>query len=114
MKQIITFIFFLTFGFALIDSTIYASGGTPVITSNQSSPFTGILWVVQRDNMIEYNGGVKNLSLFAYDATALAVQLLKDPSVLSFGTCHGMAIVEPTVINGKVYVPSKGYVSVFF
>jgi len=93
-------------------------GSIPVISSSQKNTDTAILWVVQRTDTTTYPAGPNNLTLFAYKANDLSFnfpaspQLLKHPST-QYGTCPGLAFVEPTVINGKVYVPCDGHVSVF-
>jgi hypothetical protein len=88
--------------------TFQNGGSIPVVSSNQKNPNTGILWVVQR--------GPGNLSLCAYDATNLNSQLPGFPKQL--GSWPGLAFIEPTVINGKVYVASSdqitAHVSVFY
>jgi hypothetical protein len=98
------------------NETFPNGGSIPVVSSNQQIKGTGILWIVQRGN----SGG--NLRLLAYDATDLTNQKLIDRGSISYGygSWTGRAFIEPTVINGKVYVASEdpinggGYISVFF
>jgi len=70
-------------------------GGQPVVSANGSSD--GVVWA------LDYT----SYSLHAYDATNLSKELYRSSSV---GT---MKWTVPTVINGKVYVGSKGKLSVF-
>jgi hypothetical protein len=89
---------------------IFPSGGsTPVVSSDQQTDKTGVVWVVQRDIKV---GGQSphQLSLKAYDATNLGASLLSLPC----GTWANRALIEPVIINGKVYVASEDHVSVFF
>jgi hypothetical protein len=107
-------------GFALNNSnlTFYAEnpfdtfpqgGATPIVSSDQQADQTGILWVVQRDS-----GGTfpHKLSLRAYDPNFLTQLLFLFNN--QYGTWSGRAFIEPTVINGKVYVASEDHISVFF
>jgi len=108
--------------------TFPGGGSIPVVSSNQG--IGGIVWLVLRTDSgpNSYPAGPNNLTLCAFDATdfstlhstllplsqggMLSPQLLNDRT--SFGTCPGLAFVEPTVINGMVFVPCDGHVSVFF
>ena len=70
-------------------------GGQPVVSANGSS--SGVVWA------LDYT----SYDLHAYDATNLSKELYRSSSV---GT---MKWTVPTVVNGKVYVGSKGKLSVF-
>jgi hypothetical protein len=70
-------------------------GGQPVVSANGSSG--GVVWA------LDYT----SYDLHAYDATNVTKELYRSSSV---GT---MKWTVPTVINGKVYVGSKGKLSVF-
>jgi len=72
-------------------------GGQPVVSSNGSS--NGIVWAVDHGT---------GAALHAYDATNLGKQLFVSSSM---GTGAKWAV--PTVINGKVYVGTKGHLYVF-
>src|SRR5205807_198243 len=103
-------------------------GPTPVITSDQQNPGTGIVWAINHRNP---NNG-KNISLRAYSVTDLGTLLVKDLDCGSWDSLYtpplqtggpkkgqrygydaGGPYLEPTVINGKVYVGSDTQVTVF-
>jgi PQQ enzyme repeat len=79
-------------------------GTTPSISANGTS--NAILWAVENRNPAV---------LHAYDATKLANELYNSNQA-SGGRDHfgaGNKFITPTVINGKVYVGTKGGVGVF-
>jgi hypothetical protein len=82
-------------------------GTTPVVSSNQSNAGTGIVWALVRP------AGAGTLQLVAFDATDLTKPTLFSKPAGPWGTPDGGAYTEPTVIQGKVYVPSQGQLSVF-
>jgi regulation of enolase protein 1 (concanavalin A-like superfamily) len=79
-------------------------GATPVVSSNGAT--NGIVWAATLSNPSV---------LYAYDATNLATQLYSSAQAAnsrdSFGTANKMS--APTVIAGKVFVPTKAGVAVF-
>lgn len=78
-------------------------GTTPNVSSNQQAPGTGVVWAIARQNPIR---------LRAFDTTNLTVKLF-DEVAGPWNNPHGGAFIEPTVINGKVYVGSDGLLTVF-
>jgi hypothetical protein len=79
-------------------------GGTfPVVSSNQQVAGTAVVWAIDRTNP---------LHLLAFDAANLANQLLNVPCG-PWNNPNGNPFLEPTVINGKVYVGSDGLLTVF-
>jgi len=90
-------------------NVFFLGGGTPIVSSDQSSTGTGILWVIKRgDN--NNNQIPSNIRLLAYDATDLSTPL-QNIQYGRWGTpaaapnkTGGRAFIEPTVINGRVYV----------
>jgi hypothetical protein len=87
----------------IFDSSV-ANGGTfPVVSSDQQVPGTGVVWAIRRINP---------LRLQAFDATNLTSQLL-DVQAGAWNSMYGGAFLEPTVINGKIYVGSDGLLTVF-
>lgn len=77
--------------------TFVFPGGQPVVSSNGAA--NGIVWAVD-DNLAS--------SLHAFDATDVSRELYTSPSI---GQTPKWAV--PTVINGKVYVPTKTSLVVF-
>lgn len=79
------------------------SGTTPTVSSNEQAAGTGVVWALARSHP---------LRLRAYDATNLTVKLL-DVEAGPWTNPGGGAFIEPTVIQGKVYVASDKQLSVF-
>ena len=80
-----------------------AGGAIPTVSSNGSTPGSGLVWVVgRRDSM----------HLFAYDATDVAVKLFEGVAG-PWNNPGGSPFVVPTVINGKVYVGTANQVAFF-
>jgi hypothetical protein len=80
-----------------------SGGTTPIVSSNHLVAGTGIVWALVRTNP---------LRLRAYDATNLTVKLF-DAEAGVWNNPHGGAFIEPTVIQGKVYVGSDRQLRVF-
>jgi len=78
-------------------------GVTPNVSSNGGNPGTGVVWTITRSDP---------LRLQAFDATNLTNKLFDSPC----GPWHnpnGGPFIEPTTIQGRVYVPSDGQITVF-
>lgn len=78
-------------------------GFTPNVSSNGQATGTGVVWGITRENP---------LHLHAYDAANVATQLL-DVTCGPWNNPDGGPFIEPTVIQGKVYVASDGQLTVF-
>jgi hypothetical protein len=78
-------------------------GATPNVSSNQQNAGTGVVWAITRSNP---------LHLQAFDATNLTSQLLDVPCG-PWKNNNGGPFIEPTTIQGKVYVTSDGQLTVF-
>jgi hypothetical protein len=76
-------------------------GVTPNVSSNQQNAGTGVVWAITRSNP---------LHLQAFEATNLTHQLF-DAACGPWNS--GGAFIEPTAIQGKVYVASDGALTVF-
>ena len=82
----------------------FPNGGTfPVVSSDQQVSGTAVVWAIMRTNPLQ---------LQAFDATNLTDQLL-NVQAGAWNNPNGGAFLEPTVINGKVYVGSDGLLTVF-
>jgi hypothetical protein len=75
-----------------------------VVSSNQHNAGTGVVWAIVRSNPLQ---------LVAFDATDLTKGPLFGPVAAGPWNDYGGAFIEPTVIQGKVYVPSDGQLNVF-
>jgi len=78
-------------------------GVTPNVSSNQQTGGTALVWAITRSNP---------LHLQAFDATNLTSTLFDQPCG-AWNNSNGGAFIEPTAIQGKVYVPSDGQLTVF-
>jgi outer membrane protein assembly factor BamB len=78
-------------------------GVTANVSSNGQNPGTGVVWAITRSDP---------LRLQAFDATDLTHKLF-DAACGPWHNTHGGPFIEPTTIQGKVYVPSDGQVTVF-
>jgi hypothetical protein len=78
-------------------------GATSNVSSNQQIPGTGIVWAITRSNP---------LRLQAFDATNVAHEIFDSPAG-PWNNPNGGPFIEPTVIRGKVYVPSDRQLTVF-
>jgi len=81
----------------------WAGGATPVISSSGDAAESAILWIIRRANP---------MVLYAFDPADLTQKLVQI-NAGPWSTPRGTAMVEATVINGKVYVGSDGQLSVF-
>jgi hypothetical protein len=79
-------------------------GVTPNVSSNGEVAGTGVVWAITRSNP---------LRLQAFDATNLTHKLFDADCGPWHNIGHGGAFIEPTTIQGKVYVPSDGQLTVF-
>lgn len=73
-------------------------GATPSISSNGN--INGVVWALENTNPAK---------LDAYDATSLATRLFTSTNTIG----NGNKFVTPTIVNGKVYVPTQNSVAAF-
>jgi hypothetical protein len=78
-------------------------GTTPNVSSNHEAAGSGVVWAIVRGNP---------LRLQAFDATDLT-RMLFDAPCGPWSNAHGGPFIEPTTIQGRVYVPSDGQLTVF-
>jgi hypothetical protein len=76
-------------------------GTTPNVSSNQQNPGTAVIWAIARGNPVH---------LQAFDATNLTHKLFDSGAG---PWTSGNAMIEPTTIQGKVYVAASGQLTVF-
>jgi hypothetical protein len=81
-----------------------SGGATPVVSSDHQKAGTGVVWALARTNPLQ---------LVAFDATDLTTGPLFISPAGPWKNSTGGAFTEPTVIQGKVYVPSDGELNVF-
>jgi hypothetical protein len=85
-------------------------GTTPVVSSNGQTALSAVVWAVARQHLSADNR--KIVSLRAYNATNLRTKLFEH-EVGPWVNDNGGAFIEPTVIQGKVYVGSDTQINVF-
>jgi hypothetical protein len=85
-------------------------GATPVVSSNGQT--NAIAWAVNRN----YEDSTNEAYLCAYDPNGFSniVKLGEINKPLLIGPSIYNLFVEPTIINGKVYVACKDHIGVFF
>ncbi|HEU5376190.1 MAG TPA: hypothetical protein VFV38_12165 [Ktedonobacteraceae bacterium] len=81
---------------SLTPETFTYSGGNPVVSSNGTTPGTGILWTIVAPGYLR-----------AYDATNLNHELYSD----QFGSYN--KFVPPVVTNGKVFVATQNSLKIY-
>lgn len=83
-------------------------GGTiPVVSSNGTTPGTGIVWAINRPTHLNLN-----IRLIAFDATNLGKRLITLPAG-TYDNPKGGYFGVPTVIAGKVYVGTGRAIAAF-
>ncbi len=91
--------------------TFPLGGATVTISSNKQADGAPIVWAINRDELNKGKNQVHQLTLRAYDLKAMigtpgnpntVSSLIGDLSVGPWGSTR--AFIEPTVVNGKVYV----------
>jgi hypothetical protein len=81
-------------------------GANPVISSNRLAD--GIVWALDNSNVD--NG---ETVLYAYDANALTKELYNSTQNLEDNAGPAIVFTAPLVVNGKVFVPGTGLISVY-
>ena len=82
-------------------------GGTPSISASGAQ--AGIVWVLNTNKYCTpQSSGCGPAVLFAYDATNLANALWNSSMVSTDAAGNAVKFTVPTVVNGKVYVGTRG------
>ena len=81
----------------------FLSSGTPFVTSNGESSMDHLVWLLDRKNPLQ---------LVVYDGNNLAQPLIEKDAG-AWTNPRGTPFLLPTVINGRVYVPSSNGLTVF-
>ena len=94
-------------------TNLFPVGSTPSISANGTR--NGIVWAVERQDILSERPGTKPAVLYAYDATDVATLLYDSTQAKKLRDQPGCAnkFVTPTIANGKVYVGTTTGVGVF-
>jgi len=94
-------------------ANLFPVGSTPSISANGAGG--GILWTVERKDILSSSPGTKAAVLYAYDATNVATLLYNSAQAVRLRDQPGCAnkFVTPTVANGKVYVGTQNELDVY-
>ncbi len=93
-------------------TNLFPVGSTPSISANGTN--NGIVWAIQRTDILSAVPGNHEGVLYAYDATNVGHMLYNSrQSVQRDEIGCGMKFVAPTIANGKVYVATQNELDVF-
>jgi hypothetical protein len=97
-------------------SNLFKIGSTPSVSSNNSN--NGIVWAMQRKDVLSSAPGNQPAVLYAYLATNVAKSLYNSAQTKTFAAIRdqmGCAtkFQTPTIANGKVYVGTENEIDVF-
>ncbi|MFZ0769899.1 MAG: choice-of-anchor D domain-containing protein [Candidatus Sulfotelmatobacter sp.] len=92
---------------------LFTVGSTPSISANGTSD--GILWAVERKDILSASPGTHPAVLYAYNATDVATELYNSGQAKGLRDQPGCAnkFITPTVANGKVYVGTQNELDVY-
>lgn len=93
-------------------SNLFPVGSTPSISANGTG--AGIVWAIERTDILSAAPGNHESVLYAYDATNVAHTLYNSrQSLQRDATGCGVKFQTPTIANGKVYVATQNELDVF-
>jgi hypothetical protein len=92
---------------------LFPVGSTPSISANGTS--NGILWTVERKDILSASPGTHPAVLYAYEATNVSKVLYDSAQAKSLRDQPGCAnkFITPTVANGKVYVGTQNELDIY-
>ncbi|MGA8867594.1 MAG: hypothetical protein WB510_11530 [Candidatus Sulfotelmatobacter sp.] len=95
-----------------LSTNLFPVGSTPSISANGTS--NGILWAIERKDILASAPGNHTATLYAYDATNVATMLYNSGQQQSRdATGCGNKMQQATIAKGKVYVGTQNEVDVF-
>jgi hypothetical protein len=94
-------------------ANLFPVGSTPSISANGTS--NGILWTVERKDVLSSSPGTHPAVLYAYDATNVSTLLYDSVQAKGLRDQPGCAnkFITPTIANGKVYVGTQNELDVY-
>ncbi len=100
-------------GSAVVSGLPDDGGVIPVVSSNGTTPGTGIVWFVQKPASSSDQNPGPPVTLMAYSASNLQQQLVSITAGTWTHAVDSNANIVPTVSNGKVYVASNQQLRIF-
>ncbi|MGA8763611.1 MAG: choice-of-anchor D domain-containing protein [Candidatus Sulfotelmatobacter sp.] len=95
-----------------LSTNLFPASSTPSVSANGTS--NGILWSVERKDILAAAPGNHTATLYAYDATNVATTLYYSGQQQSRdATGCGNKMQQPTIAKGKVYVGTQNELDVF-
>jgi hypothetical protein len=93
-------------------TNLFPVGSSPSISANGTS--NGIVWTIERKDILSAQPGNHTATLYAYDATNVATMLYNSGQQQQRdATGCGNKMQQPTIANGKVYVGTQNELDVF-
>jgi hypothetical protein len=93
-------------------TNLFPVGSTPSISANGTS--NGILWTIERKDILASAPGNHTATLYAYNATNVATMLYNSgQNQARDATGCGNKFQQPTIAKGKVYVGTENELDVF-
>ncbi|MGD0988054.1 MAG: hypothetical protein ABR874_09595 [Candidatus Sulfotelmatobacter sp.] len=100
---------------APVDKTtnLFPVGSTPSISANGTT--NGILWAVERKDILSARPGTQPAVLYAYSAENVSLALYNSGQAANLRDQPGCAnkFVNPTIANGKVYLATQNELDVY-
>jgi hypothetical protein len=92
---------------------VFVIGATPSVSSDAGA--NGIVWAMERQDILSSTPGNNPGILYAYDATNIATTLYSSSNASSYRdeAASGNKFVTPTVASGKVYVGTQTELEVY-
>jgi hypothetical protein len=95
-----------------LSTNLYPAGSTPSVSANGTS--NGIVWTIERRDILAAAPGNHTGVLYAYDATDVSHMLYNSGQQQSRdATGCGNKMQQPTIAKGKVYVGTQNELDVF-
>jgi len=94
-------------------ANLFPVGSTPSISANGTN--NGIVWAVERKDIMSARPGTEPAILYAYDAADVSIVLYDSAHAKQLRDQPGCAnkFVTPTIANGKVYIGTQNELDVY-
>jgi hypothetical protein len=94
-------------------ANLFPVGSTPSVSSNGNN--NGIVWAVEREDILSSSPGTHPAVLYAYQATNVSTLLYDSAQAAGLRDQPGCAnkFITPTIANGKVYIGTQNELDVY-